>query len=147
MIWTPRVTVATIVFQDDRYLLVQENSDGNVVFNQPAGHLEENESLAAAALRETLEETGWRVQLTGIVGISRYKSPLNNLTYLRTTFVAKPLHQDVDQPLDADILSTHWFTYEEMLAHSAQMRSPMVLADVETFRDRQPFPLELLRDF
>ncbi len=147
MIWTPRVTVATIVSQNDRFLLVQEISDGQRVFNQPAGHLEKNESLAAAALRETFEETGWHVKLTGVLGISRYRSPVNDLTYLRTTFVAKPLQQDPDHPLDPDILSTHWFTYEEMQARSAQMRSPMVLADVEMFRDRQPFPLELLRDF
>ncbi len=59
--WTPRVTVATVIEREGRYLLVEERdkSTGKLVYNQPAGHLEQGESLAQAALRETREETGW----------------------------------------------------------------------------------------
>ena len=64
MRFTPHVTVATIVEDNGRFLMVEELADGQAVFNQPAGHLEADESLIQAALRETLEETGWDVELT-----------------------------------------------------------------------------------
>jgi 8-oxo-dGTP pyrophosphatase MutT (NUDIX family) len=58
--WTPHATVATIVVRDDRFLMVEEISAGEAVFNQPAGHIEAGETIEAAAIRETLEETHWR---------------------------------------------------------------------------------------
>ena len=59
MRFTPHVTVATIIEDNGRFLMVEELAEGRAVFNQPAGHLEADESLIQAALRETLEETGW----------------------------------------------------------------------------------------
>ena len=56
--WTPRVTVAAIVNNRDKFLLVKEKPDDKIVYNQPAGHLEDNESLLDAVKREVLEETG-----------------------------------------------------------------------------------------
>ena len=69
--WLPHVTVATVVEQGGRFLLVEERDKqtGDLVFNQPAGHLEAGETLAQAAVRETLEETGWNVELTAVLGI------------------------------------------------------------------------------
>ncbi len=68
--WLPRLTVATIIERDGRFLLVEEYADGEeLVYNQPAGHLDEHETLAAAAIRETLEETAWEVQVSAIVGV------------------------------------------------------------------------------
>ena len=72
MSWHPHVTVATIVEDQGRFLLVEEQADGREVLNQPAGHLEPAESLLEAALRETLEETGWEVELSAVTGIYLY---------------------------------------------------------------------------
>ncbi|WMR35883.1 NUDIX domain-containing protein, partial [Metapseudomonas otitidis] len=58
MTWQPHITVATVVEDQGRFLLVEEEADGRAVLNQPAGHLEADETLPQAALRETLEETG-----------------------------------------------------------------------------------------
>ena len=69
MTWQPHITVATIVEDQGRFLLVEEEADGRAVFNQPAGHLEANETLLEAALRETFEETGWEVELTAVTGM------------------------------------------------------------------------------
>ena len=99
MNWQPHVTVATLVQQGDRFLMVRELIDGEVRINQPAGHLEADETLAEAALRETREETGWQVELTGVVGIDLYTSPTNGVTYVRTTFIAHPLSHYREQPL------------------------------------------------
>ena len=51
--WQPDVTVATVVVGDGRLLCVEERSNGQLVINQPAGHLEPDESLVDATVRET----------------------------------------------------------------------------------------------
>lgn len=147
MKWCPHVTVATVVHQQNRFLLVKEKPSGLEVYNQPAGHLEQGESLAEAAIRETLEETGWHVELTGILALSRYHSPINNVTYIRTSFIARPLRQSGSARLDPDIISTHWLDFEQIVSLEAQLRSPMVLADIERYRSGISYPLELLRDY
>ncbi|MBM71106.1 MAG: NUDIX hydrolase [Haliea sp.] len=144
--WQPHVTVATVVFDGARYLLVEERdkTTGKPVFNQPAGHLEARETLFQAALRETREETGWEVMLEGVLGLARYVAPGNGVTYYRTTFCARPLQALPDAVLDSDILAVHWLRYEEILAVSARMRSPLVLAAIEQHRSGIRYPLDLI---
>ena len=86
----PHITVATVIEDQGRFLLVEELKAGRLVLNQPAGHLEANENLREAAIRETLEETGWEVELTGLVGIYLYTAPSNGITYQRVCFAARP---------------------------------------------------------
>jgi 8-oxo-dGTP pyrophosphatase MutT (NUDIX family) len=144
--WAPHVTVATVIEHDGRYLLVEERDkfSGELVFNQPAGHLEPNESLAQAALRETLEETGWQVELCGILGVALYTAPGNQVTYVRTTFLGAPVQREVGVTLDPDIHATHWLDYEAILANSARMRSPLVIASIEQHRQGIIYPVDLI---
>tara|TARA_R110002124_G_scaffold182169_2_gene349612 strand:+ start:195 stop:647 length:453 start_codon:yes stop_codon:yes gene_type:complete len=146
--WAPHVTVACVIERDGRYLMVEERDkfSGEMVFNQPAGHLEDGESLAEAALRETLEETGWRVELTGVLGIAVHRAPTNNNTYCRTTFLATPLAQVEGAILDPDIHAIHWLDYDEILARSARMRSPIALAVIERHRRGICHPLDLIHN-
>ncbi len=143
MEFKPHVTVATVVERDARFLLVEEYSNGNLVFNQPAGHLETDETLQQAALRETLEETAWEVQLLGVVGVSLYTAPANGVTYLRSTFAARPLRR-LQQDLDKAIVRAVWLSLEEMRACSGKMRSPLVIASVEQYLAGSCYPLELI---
>ncbi|GAB3271715.1 NUDIX hydrolase [Parahaliea aestuarii] len=145
--WPPHITVATVVENQGRYLLVEERDKvtGALVFNQPAGHLEAGESLFDAARRETLEESGWEVELLGLLGWALYTAPSNGVTYYRSTFLARPLREREGAVLDADILATHWFDYGEILAKSARMRSPLVLAAVEQARSGTLYPLDALQ--
>lgn len=143
MEFEPHVTVATVVERDGRFLLVEEWADGGLVYNQPAGHLDANETLQAAAIRETLEETAWQVELRGVVGLALYKAPANGITYMRTTFAATALQQ-LDLPLDKDIERALWLSYEEMLASSAKMRSPLVITTVEQYLAGNCYPLDLM---
>lgn len=145
MQWAPHVTVATVVEQEGKFLLVHEQSDGLHVYNQPAGHWEEHETLLDAARRETLEETGWVVELTHVLGISHYISPVNGFTYLRVTFVAKPLHPIEDAKLDVEILEAVWLSYDEILARQGHLRSPLVLNDIHRFQQGERFPLSLIQ--
>lgn len=143
MTFQPHVTVATIVEQSGKFLLVRESIDGREQLNQPAGHLEASETLAQAALRETQEETGWQVELTGVVGIDLYEAPANGVTYVRTTFIARPLHQIAGAKLDEGIIGPEWLTFEQIQQRKHQLRSPLVLKVVEDYLNGRRFPLEV----
>jgi 8-oxo-dGTP pyrophosphatase MutT (NUDIX family) len=146
--WAPHVTVACVIEQEGKYLMVEERdkSSGKLVFNQPAGHLEPGESLQEAAMRETLEETGWRVTLTGVLGLALYTAPTNGTTYYRTTFLAQTVEQLDGAELDPDIHAVHWLDYEEILARADRMRSPLALAVIERYRRGEWSPLELIHE-
>ena len=140
----PHVTVAAVIEQAGRFLLVQEQTPEGLRVNQPAGHLEPEETLAQAAIRETLEETGWEVELLGILGVALYRAPGNNITYYRTTFLGKPLCRIEEATLDPDIHMTHWLDYGQILARREQMRSPMVISDIRRHRAGTLYPLDLV---
>jgi 8-oxo-dGTP pyrophosphatase MutT (NUDIX family) len=141
MDWLPHVTVATIVEKDGKYLLVHEHSNDHLVYNQPAGHLDPNESLQQAAVRETLEETGWTVELKGLVGIALYTSPISQVTYHRTTFFAEAISHNSEQPLDEGIEQAVWMSLDEMKAAASQMRSELVIKSVEQYLNGHRYPL------
>src|SRR5689334_22521632 len=88
--WNPEVTVAAIVEQtierERRYLMVEELISGRLVLNQPAGHLEDRETLLEAVVRETREETAWRFEPDALVGIYLWRNPDNERTFLRFAF-------------------------------------------------------------
>lgn len=140
--WAPHVTVATIVSDGRRVLLVSESIDGRSVLNQPAGHLESGESLAQAAVRETLEETGWEVELTGLVGIYQWQAP-NGSEFLRVAFAARPLRHHPQRPLDGAIEHALWLSPAE-LANHPRLRSPLVARCVADWQAGRHYPLSVL---
>lgn len=144
MEWQARVTVACVIENDGKFLVVEEIRDGRRVLNQPAGHLESGETLSQAAMRETLEETQWKVELQGVVGIGLYSPAGKNATYHRTTFYGRPLAFCPDSPLDSDIDKVHWLSLDQLRERRSQLRSPMVLDCVERYIQGQRFPLDLI---
>ncbi|BBP82970.1 NUDIX hydrolase [Pseudomonas sp. Pc102] len=146
MRFTPHVTVATLVEDQGRFLMVEEISDGRAVLNQPAGHLEADESLIQAALREALEETGWEVELTAVTGIYLYTAPSNGVTYQRVCFAARPLRHRPEHELDTGIIGPRWLTRDELLAHREQWRSPLIIRCIDDYLAGERFPLSLIRD-
>ncbi|MFQ5645150.1 MAG: NUDIX hydrolase [Thiogranum sp.] len=146
MVWKPRVTVAVVAERHNRFLMVEEDIRGTVCFNQPAGHLEDNESLTDAAVRECLEETAWQFQPEALVGVYRWRSEEKQDTFLRVTFCGTCTAEDKQQPLDTGILATHWLTLEDIRARAGQLRSPMVVRSIEDYLNGRRYPLELLTD-
>lgn len=140
----PHITVATVIQQDGRFLLVREKSAGEFVYNQPAGHVERGESLIAAAHRETLEESGWEVEISELLGIYEYLSPSNGISYIRHCFIAKPLIQRHPGPIDNDIEDIHWLQPDEIRNLQDQLRSPMVWRAVQDFERGQRYPLTVI---
>jgi ADP-ribose pyrophosphatase YjhB (NUDIX family) len=145
MTWHAHVTVATVIEHDGRFLLVEEFKNGRMVLNQPAGHLEPGESLREAAIRETLEETAWDVELTGLVGIYLYTAPSNGVTYQRICFAAKALQHHPERALDSDIHAARWLTREELLADPQRWRSELVPRCLQEYLAGPLYPLEVIR--
>ena len=143
--WQPDVTVATIVVSDGRLLMVEEHAGGRLVLNQPAGHLEPDESLVEAALRETLEETAWDVRLTAFVGAYQWKAPETGRHYLRFAIAAEPVTHHPDRALDEGITRALWLTPGELQAEAARHRSPLVWRSASDFLAGRRQPLELLQ--
>jgi len=143
--WTPHVTVATVVVRDGRLLLVEEAIDGRQMLNQPAGHLEPDESLAAAAVRETLEETGWTVRLSAFIGTYQWTAP-DGTPFLRFAYAAEPVSHDPDRPLDDGILRALWLTPAELKADPDRLRSPLVWQVVEDYLAGQRHPLSIVKE-
>jgi 8-oxo-dGTP pyrophosphatase MutT (NUDIX family) len=146
MNWQAHVTVATIVEDQGKFLFVEELKGGKAVLNQPAGHLDPNESLQRAAVRETLEETGWDVELTSVIGIYLYTAPSNGVTYQRICFAAKALRHHPDYTLDDGIIGPLWLTRAELIARQERWRSELVLRCVDDYLNGEHFSLDLLRD-
>ena len=147
--WQPDVTVATVVVRDGKLLMVEERAQGRLVFNQPAGHLEPDESLQQAALRETLEETGWTVELTAFIGAYQWKAPDSpegsGRHYLRFAFAAEPLSHDVARSLDEGIVQALWLSPHELQQEHARHRSPLVWQVVQDYLAGRRSPLSMLQ--
>ena len=142
--WQPDVTVATVVVRAGRFLVVEEEAQGLRVLNQPAGHLEPGESLAEAARRETLEETGWDVRLTAFIGAYQWRAQETGRHYLRVAYAAEPLHHHADRPLDTGIIRALWLTPAELEAEQHRHRSPLVWRAATDFLAGRRFPVDLL---
>ncbi|WBU42936.1 MULTISPECIES: NUDIX hydrolase [Marinobacter] len=146
MTWKPHATVAVVVENEQgQFLLVEEVSNGKVVFNQPAGHIEENEAVLDAVRRETLEETGWEVEPQFFLGVYTYKALANGVTYHRFCYAARATKQ-VTTELDTGIIQPHWLSIEEIRGLGDKLRSPLVLRCIEDYRNGRQFPLDVVVD-
>lgn len=146
MIWTPHVTVAAVVQRDGHFLMVEEAVENAIALNQPAGHLEEHETLLQAVARETLEETAWHFRPEELLGIYRWLSPRNQVTYLRFAFTGTLLRHEPARPLDQGIRRALWMTPEALRQSATSHRSPQVLRCVEDYLSGRRYPLACLRD-
>ena len=139
------ITVATIVAKEDKFLMVEELQDGEKVYNQPAGHLEIGESLVNAAVRETLEETNWTVEVTHLLGIYHYIPKGSETQYVRHCFVAEPIGEVHGRARDPDIVNVAWLTYEQIINRTEQLRSPLVMSNIDDYLRGVKYPLTIER--
>ncbi|HEU4530918.1 MAG TPA: NUDIX hydrolase [Steroidobacteraceae bacterium] len=141
----PELTVAAVIERQGRFLVVEERVARRLVFNQPAGHVEQGEALIDAAIREVREETAWGFEPQAVVGIYLWSHPQSQRAYLRVAFCGTVSDHDPSQPLDTGILRTHWFTRAQLLGHEPRLRTPMVLRCVDDFLAGARLPLDLVQ--
>jgi len=146
MIWKPHVTVAAVAERDGRFLCVEEEIEGRLVINQPAGHLDPGESLVDAAVRETLEETAWHFVPQALIGIYRWVNPEHDATFVRFTFAGEVADHEPQRPLDKEIRRVLWLGSDELDARADELRSPLVRRAIDDYRAGRRYPLDLLLD-
>ena len=144
--WGPSVTVAAIIEQDGRYLLVEEHTPEGLRLNNPAGHLEQGETPLQAVVRETLEETARAFTPQALLGmyLSRFVRPHTgeDVTYLRLAYCGAVGDELPGCRLDDGIVRTLWLTFDEATAQADRMRSPQVLQCLTDHRAGRRLPLD-----
>ncbi|HHL32458.1 MAG TPA: NUDIX hydrolase [Oceanospirillales bacterium] len=140
--WVPHVTVATIIEKDNKFLMVEEDLHGKKLLNQPAGHLDEGETLVQAAVRETLEESAWHVTIDHLIEFSQWTSPNSNTHFLRACFAGTAIKHNPDQKLDEGIIRALWMSRDEVAQNMHRLRSPLVLHHIDHYIAGKKFDLD-----
>ena len=143
-IWKPNTTVAAIIEQDNKFLLVEEKTDRGNRFNQPAGHLEDGETLIQAVIRETKEESAYEFTPIFLLGVYQWKHSHNDTTYMRFAFIGNVSVHYPMQALDDGIIRAVWMTIDEIREKQNLMRSPQVLTCIEDYLAGKRYPLEVV---
>ena len=146
--WKPNVTVAAIIEQGGKFLLVEEQTPDGLRLNNPAGHLDPGETPVQGCAREVLEETTHRFTPTALLGVYlsrvQHASTLQDTTYVRFAFCGKLGQALAGRALDEGIVRTLWMSLDELHASSARHRSPLVLRCAQDYLAGQRFPLSLI---
>ena len=144
--------MAAIIEQHGKFLLVEEHTPEGLRLNNPAGHLDESESLLQACAREALEETMHLFTPTHVLGVymSRFQRPAHghhkaeDVTYLRFAFCGTLGALQAGRSLDTGIVHTLWLGPDEIRASAERHRSPLVIQCMEDYLAGQRYPLSLL---
>lgn len=148
MVWKPHATVAAIIERDGKFLMVEELVHGKRCYNQPAGHLDPDESLIDAVIRETQEETARQFVPQAVTGIYLWKQPdkgsTTGETFLRVAVCGTCSDHDATQTLDDGIIQATWKSREQLIENSDKLRSPMVINCIDDYLAGKRYPLEML---
>jgi ADP-ribose pyrophosphatase YjhB (NUDIX family) len=146
--WKPNVTVAAVIEQGGRFLLVEEETADGLRLNNPAGHLDCGETPEQACTRETLEETAYGFTPGALVGIylsRQIGAAGSDITYLRFAFCGTLGNCDPHRALDTGIVRTLWMTADEIRASTARHRSPLLAQCMEDYLRGARYPLALVQ--
>jgi ADP-ribose pyrophosphatase YjhB (NUDIX family) len=145
MIWKPHVTVAAVIERDGHFLMVEEHTPNGIAFNQPAGHLEDGETLLDAVKREVLEETAWQFEPQALIAVQQWRRTPEFPTFMRFCFSGEVHSHQPEQALDEGIIAAHWLTAHEVFHQGRQLRSPLVQQSLEAYLQGDRYPLSLLQ--
>ena len=122
------VVAGCVIEKDSKYLLVQEKQQKAYgLWNLPAGHVDEGETFEEAALRETVEETGYTVELDKKLSVEHTSIHSPVLHAYKAHVVGGELTLNEDELLDV-----RWFNLAdiEQLHTSGKLRNEWVLNSI-----------------
>ncbi len=143
MNWSPHVTVAAIIEDNGKFLMVEENIRGKIIYNQPAGHLDDQESIIDAVIREAREETAWEVIPQHLCNVQLWRNNENEQSFLRFSFICKAINHYPHEDLDTGILRALWLSRDEI--SQLTLRSPLVLDSIDHYLAGHKQSLETVR--
>ena len=107
------IIASSCVIDNNKILMVQENkSDIQGLWDLPGGKVKINEDIKQAAIRETLEETGYNIDLDNILLIQNYIT--NKGVLLIIYFYATLSDSRQVEYRKSEISNVKWFTLEEI---------------------------------
>lgn len=139
-----KVVTGGILEKNGKFLLVEENKkECRGKWNVPAGGLVENESLIEGAKREIYEETGCKVEITGILEIiNMILEEINVVCFLFNTKI-------IEENIKADgeeISNVKWFTYEEITNMKDKLRADgYFLSTLKNKIDNKIQPFDIIK--
>ncbi|QEH08064.1 NUDIX hydrolase [Histophilus somni] len=146
--YKPNITMACVVHCKGKFLFVEEFEYGKMTLNQPAGHLEKNETILQGAQRELFEETGIRAEMQNLLKIYQWHAPRSKTDYLRFVFSVELTDWVEITPSDPDISGGLWLSLEEFHHYIQQdgqaARNPLVLQAVEDYLSGKTYPLDII---
>ena len=143
---SPVLTVAAVIEHDGLFMLVEERIEGRLVLNQPAGHVENGETLVAAVVRETIEETAFTFIPEATIGAYLWGRTAGGPRYLRVAFAGRHTSHDRQRTLDDGIERVLWLSRSELAASTDRLRSPMVIRAIDDYLSGIRHPVHLFQD-
>ncbi len=140
----PHLTVAAVVEDAGRYLVVREYVQEEEKINNPAGHIEDGESPVDAVIREVLEETGYRFEPQALGGVYLWRKPENGETFLRINIIGDCPEHDPRASLDEGIIGPDWLSLEQLSQPGMPLRSPLVVRSFMEHRAGIQYPLDVI---
>lgn len=142
-----KIIVGTVIKKNEKLLMVQEAQKKCYgQWNFPAGHLDENESIFEGAIRETKEETGYDVKLTGILSIQNFINK-EGIQIIRITFNAEIISGEIcfDK---SEILDVKWILVKELKQmKDIEIRSAEAIRDiVEDLENGRNYSLDMIKN-
>jgi len=141
--FNPHVTVAAVVESASRYLVVREYVDGKERINNPAGHIEDGESVLDATRREVMEETGYHFEPEALGSVYVWRAPDGD-TFVRFNVIGRCPERDPSARLDTGIIGPDWMSLEDLAAETPILRSPLVVRSFREHRDGIRYPLDVI---
>lgn len=143
--FSPHITVACVVQAENKFLMVEELINGRITLNQPAGHLEADETIIAAMTRELWEETGIDAVPQTLLKVFQWVAS-DGTPFIRFTFAIDLLKIVATSPYDSDIERCIWLPYSAIL-NAGNLRSPLVRESVLAYQQPHRYPLSIIEAF
>lgn len=138
------VIAGCLIVKDDKVLMVKEAKKSCYgQWNFPAGHVDENELITEAAIREAYEETGCKVKLTGVLPISTVILK-DGVTAIMVKFTADIIEENIKFDTN-EILDVKWIDIEEIKNMTEQeLRGyDTGIQLLKDFEDKKIYPMEI----
>ena len=139
-----KIYVSTVVENEGKFILVRENKEQCYgKWNIPSGHVEENEFITRAAVREVKEETNLDVELAGLIAVyNNMFENFNSISFVFSCNITQNIKIDFDKN---EIIETKWFTFEELKNMKEELRDyDYVIETIRRYRDNDIKPLNTI---
>ena len=140
-----KITVAAVIKNsDNKFLMVEENTSDGIKINQPAGHLEKNETVVEAVIREVKEETGLVFLPLSLISVHQFF--LNSSSFFRFNFYGEVDSNSKPFSNEKQILKISWLDESYLEKKKKMLRSKCVLAAINDFNRGLKMPLSTIKN-